>query len=162
MFKTLVALAMAVSVAAFAPSHNRAVTRKSTISMSHFSKLQTELRDKKTLVNSLQSLGHQVVVEEAATVRGYKGLTTEADIVLRQDNGHDIGFVKTEAKSFELVTDLAYWDQTTSPETFLEKLGVEYALTTIKQSAGDGGYAVEQQKNTQDGSINVVLTRWAQ
>ena len=41
------------------------------------------------------------------------------------------------------------------------ELTVQYALTSIQTTADTQGYAIEEQRNTQDGTISMVLTRWA-
>lgn len=96
---------------------------RSVLAMSHFSKIQTELKDEKTLVSALKDLKIPVIVAEgvAQTVRGYKGETVEAQMIVPQNNGKDIGFA-FNGNSYEMVSDLAFWDQEVSVDRFMQKL----------------------------------------
>jgi hypothetical protein len=161
-FRSVVFIAALLGVSAFhAPVVSRAV-RTSSPTMSHFSLVKTQLRNKKALVQSLYDLGMEVVVaEEGQTqeINGYKGLKEQAELKISQQNGHDIGF-KFNGKSYELVSDLAYWQQGYSVETFVQKLSVHYAVNTIKEVSEVGGFAVQEQVNQQDGTIAMTLSRW--
>ena len=59
--------------------------------MSHFTKIKTKLYDRATIEKSLSDLN---IEWEAGnkTVRGYQNQEQTADIVIRQNNNHDIGF----------------------------------------------------------------------
>ena len=59
--------------------------------MSHFSKIQTSLKDLELIKKSLNDLSVQWE-PEAQTVRGYKEQTTFANLVIKQNNNYDIGF----------------------------------------------------------------------
>lgn len=131
--------------------------------MSHFSCVKTELRNKKALVQSLEDLGMEVqVAAEGAKelVSGYQGQTHEAELKIAQQNGHDIGFVHN-GNSYELVSDLQFWQQDVSVDRFVEKLSVQYAVNSIKEVSNNGGFSLQQQVNEQDGTIAMTLSRWA-
>ena len=69
--------------------------------------------------------------EKEQLIEGYQGETHKVNLVIRQENNIDIGFEKTKDNSYQLVADLAFWDQPTSVDAFLDSLHKEYALTTI-------------------------------
>ena len=129
--------------------------------MSHFSTVKTELRDLTSLVDALGDMGHAPRQGELQ-VRGYRGQTVTAQLAVAQQNGSDIGFRwNAETGSYELVTDLELWQQPVPVERFLAQLNQRYALRSILAATAEEGFQVAEQTNTQDGSIELVVTRWA-
>ena len=129
--------------------------------MSHFSTVKTELRDLPALLAALGDMGHTPRQGELQ-VRGYRGQTVTAQLAVPQDNGTDIGFRwNAETGSYELVTDLELWKQPVPVERFLAQLNQRYALRSILAATAEEGFQVAEQTNAQDGSIELVVTRWA-
>lgn len=129
--------------------------------MSHFSTIKTELRDRQSLLEALEDLGHGPR-QGSLMVRGYRGQTVEAQLAVAQANGADIGFrLNSETGSYELVTDLDLWNQPVPVERFLAQLNQRYALRSILAATAEEGFQVSDQAQQQDGSIELVVTRWA-
>ncbi|MEY3463384.1 MAG: hypothetical protein RLZZ468_1162 [Cyanobacteriota bacterium] len=129
--------------------------------MSHFSTVKTELRDRDALVAALGDMGHDPSLGQQP-VRGYRGQTVTADLVVNQPNGADIGFrLNPDTGSYELVTDLELWKQPVPVERFLAQLSQRYALRSILAATAEEGFQVSEQTNHLDGSIELVVTRWA-
>ena len=129
--------------------------------MSHFSTIKTELRDRQSLLEALEDLGHGPR-QGSLMVRGYRGQTVEAQLAVAQANGADIGFrLNPETSCYELVTDLDLWDQAVPVERFLAQLNQRYALRSILAATAEEGFQVSEQAQQQDGSIELVVTRWA-
>ena len=127
--------------------------------MSHFSTVKTQLRKKAPLLKALQTLGY--VPLNQTMVRGYRGQTIEADLAVKTPNGGNIGFrFNPSNKTYELVTDLDLWKEAVPLERFVSQLTQNYALNTVLSTAAEEGFEVTQQKNNQDGSIELVVTRW--
>ena len=128
--------------------------------MSHFSTVKTELRQLEPLVQALKDLGYSPDHGERP-VRGYRGQTVTADLAVAMDNGGDLGFrLNEKTGAYELVTDLDLWKQTIPVERFLSKLTQRYALNTVLKASGIEGFQVAEQQVKQDGSIELVVTRW--
>jgi len=128
--------------------------------MSHFSTVKTQLRKKEFLKQALLDLGY-VPNEGENLVRGYRGQTVKAEMIVEMNTGADIGFRWNEgSKSYELVTDLDLWKQTIPVERFLAQVTQRYALNTVLDSTAQEGFQVSEQKNNLDGSIELVVTRW--
>jgi hypothetical protein len=128
--------------------------------MSHFSTVKTELRDRQALVEALADLGHDPEIGNLQ-VRGYRGQTVAAELAVCQGNGADIGFRFNSATgSYELVTDLDLWSQTIPVERFLAQLSQRYALRTILKATAQEGFQVSEQTDHNDGSIELVVSRW--
>ena len=147
-------------VVSFAPS-NRAFTRRSGITMSHFSTVQTQLKNKDLLVKSLKDVNANVIVaEETMPVRGYQGETVQAELAIQQENGQDIGF-RFNGQTYEMVADLQFWGQTVPVETFLEKVTQRYSVNAVLESAQEGGFSTDSfVTNSQTGTVEIELSRY--
>lgn len=128
--------------------------------MSHFSTIQTELRDREALRAALGDLGFSAG-EAEQPVRGFRGQVVSAELVVNRSEGGDFGFRLNPATgSYELVTDLDLWRQPVPVERFLAQLTQRYALHTILSATAAEGFQVSEQSQHLDGSIELVVTRW--
>jgi len=129
--------------------------------MSHFSTIKTELRDRDALVSALAAMGHAPTAGPV-TVRGYRGQHEQADLVVQPEQGGDLGFrLNPERGAYELVTDLDLWRLPVPPERFLAQLQQRYALEAILSATREEGFQVAEQTSCDDGTVEVVVTRWA-
>ncbi|MGD1903897.1 MAG: DUF1257 domain-containing protein [Geitlerinemataceae cyanobacterium] len=126
--------------------------------MSHFSHIKTKIRNLATLKSALTTLDIDWKAGPAR-VRGYRGQTLSADVVIEQSNGYDIGFAWNGA-AYELVADLQYWAQNGSVERFINKVTQQYAFSTVMQETEKQGFQVSEKDKNADGSIRLVLQRW--
>ena len=130
--------------------------------MSHFSTIKTKLRKKAHLLQALCDLGY-LPEEGQKLVRGFRGQTVKAELSVSMPKGGDIGFrLNPSTGSYELVTDLDLWSQPVPVERFLSKLSQQYALNTVLSATAAEGFEVAQQNQNNDGSIELVVTRWDQ
>jgi hypothetical protein len=127
--------------------------------MSHFSNIKTQLRDLDTLKTALSNLGMEWQ-EGPSAVRGYRGQTVSAALVIRQENDYDLGFC-WNGREYELVTDLQYWQQPLSVEGFLQKITQGYALETVLRESAQQGFQVAEQETQADGAVRLVVQRWS-
>jgi Protein of unknown function (DUF1257) len=127
--------------------------------MSHFSQIKTQIRNLPLLKSALSDIGMDWK-SGPCDVRGYQGLTQSAEVVIEQQNGYDIGFV-WNGQSYELVTDLQFWQQNGSVDRFVKQVTQRYAYNTILQEGQQQGFAVAEQQQQQDGTIRLVLQRWS-
>ncbi|WP_009545188.1 DUF1257 domain-containing protein [Crocosphaera subtropica] len=127
--------------------------------MSHFSNIKTQIRNLTSLKAALDDMGIDWK-EGPHTVRGYKGQTRTAEIVVEQNNNYDIGF-SWNGSEYELIADLQYWQQPLSVDGFLKKVTQGYALHTILDESSKQGFQVAQQQKNEDGSIRLVVQRWS-
>jgi hypothetical protein len=130
---------------------------------SHFSSIRTQFKDRKVLADALRDLGQVVEVcqEEPVAVRGHRGQTQMAEIVVKQSNGYDIGFKLNDNDEYELITDLAFWEQTVPADAFMERLSQRYATNKVLQMAGDQGFSVREQVTTEHGAVRIKLNRFS-
>lgn len=127
--------------------------------MSHFSQIKTQIRNLTSLQAALSDLSIDWK-SGPSNVRGYKGQTQSAEIVIEQENGYDIGFA-WNGEAYELVSDLQFWNQASSVDLFLSKITQRYAFHTIITEGSQKGFQVAEQQKQEDGSIRLVLQRWS-
>jgi hypothetical protein len=123
--------------------------------MSHFTTIQVQIKQGEILHQVLQELGYQV--EYNTYVRGYMGDSTQAEYVIRQDNGYDLGF-RQEGENYELVAD--FWGAKINEQDFINSITQKYAHKTLMISLQTEGFNVEEEEVLQDGTVRVVVGRW--
>lgn len=127
--------------------------------MSHFSQIKTQIRNLTSLQSALSDLGMNWK-SGPREVRGYRGQTQAAEVVIEQNNGYDVGFA-WNGHEYELVADLQFWNLDNSVDRFLSKVTQRYAYHTIVNESADKGFQVAEQQKNEDGSIRLVLQRWS-
>ena len=127
--------------------------------MSHFTKIKTKLYDLNTLKKSLSDLKLEWTAENHV-IKGYKGQMHQAEVVIKQKNNYDFGF-RWNGVEYELVADLMFWAQPYSVDKFLNQLNQRYAYNTILQVSEKQNFQFTQVENAQDGSIRLLLRRYA-
>ena len=128
--------------------------------MSHFSTIKTQLKESKPLIKALDQLGY-VINQEKKYVKGYKGQFTAVDISMDLPGNTKVGFKwDNNSNSYELVTDLDLWRSDIPVERFISKVTQMYAYQTILSKTEQDGYQIVEQKSKNDGSIELVLTKW--
>ena len=128
--------------------------------MSHFSTIKTQLKEAEPLIKALNNLGYSINQEEKF-VKGYKGKFTAVDISINLPGETKVGFKwNSNSNAYELVTDLELWHFEIPVERFISKVTQMYAYHTIISKTEEDGYQIVEQKNKNDGSIELVLTKW--
>ncbi|BAC91746.1 DUF1257 domain-containing protein [Gloeobacter violaceus] len=124
--------------------------------MSHFTTVRLELKNRAVLKATLEQLGFTVALD--AAVRGYKGETTRADLVVRRPGGYDIGFRRV-GDHLEMVAD--FWGVGSSAERLLAPIRQRYARNVLIETAAAQGFTVESEQVGEAGEVRVVIARWA-
>ena len=128
--------------------------------MSHFSTIKTQLRESEPLIKALNNLGY-IINQEENFVKGYRGKFTAVDISMNLPGETKVGFKwDNNSNAYELVTDLDLWKFELPVERFISKVTQMYAYQTIISKTKEDGYQIVEQKNKNDGSIELVLTKW--
>ena len=128
--------------------------------MSHFSTIKTQLKEVKPLITALNQLGYEIN-QEKKFVKGYKGQFTAVDLSMDLPGNTKVGFKwNNNSNAYELVTDLDLWNFDIPVERFISKVTQMYAYNTIISKTRDDGYQLVEKKNQNDGSIELVLTKW--
>jgi hypothetical protein len=128
--------------------------------MSHFSTIKTQLKEAEPLIKALDNLGY-IINKEEKFVKGYRGKFTAVDISMNLPGDTEVGFKwDNNSSTYELVTDLDLWKFELPVERFISKVTQMYAYQTIISKTKEDGYQIVEQKNQNDGSIELVLTKW--
>ena len=128
--------------------------------MSHFSTIKTQLKEAEPLIQALNNLGY-LINQEEKFVKGYRGKFTAVDISMNLPGETKVGFKwDNNSNAYELVTDLDLWKFEIPVERFISKVTQMYAYETIISKTKEDGYQIVEQKNQNDGSIELVLTKW--
>ena len=128
--------------------------------MSHFSTIKTQLKDSEPLIKALNNLGY-ITNQGEKFIKGYKGKFTAVDISMNLPGDTQVGFKwENNSNAYELVTDLDLWKFELPVERFISKVTQMYAYETIISKTKEDGYQIVEQKNQNDGSIELVLTKW--
>ena len=128
--------------------------------MSHFSTIKTPLTEVEPWIKALNQFGYSINQEEKF-VKGYKGQFIAVDISMNLPGDTQVGCKwDKNSNSYELVTDLDLWKFEIPVERFISKVTQMYAYQTIISKTQEDGYQIVEQKNKNDGSIELVLTKW--
>ncbi len=123
--------------------------------MSHFTTIKIQIKNSEILQEVLQELGYQV--EQNAIVRGYRGNTTQAEYVIKQNNGYDLGF-RRSGDIYEIVAD--FWGAKINQKEFVNNISQKYAHKTLINSVNEQGFDVEEEEVLEDGTVRVVVGKW--
>ncbi len=123
--------------------------------MSHFTTIKVQIKQGEVLLDVLQELGYQV--EQNTQVRGYMGDTINAEYVIKQSNGYDLGFRKN-GEGYELVAD--FWGAEINQQEFINNISQKYAHKTLMETIQTEGFNVEEEEVLADGTVRVIVGRW--
>jgi hypothetical protein len=104
---------------------------------------------------ALLDLGYSVT---DGKVRGYGKQEIEADLVVRIDSNYDVGF-RRDGSSVTMVAD--FWGLKINRDEFLAKVSQRYAYLVVTSQATQQGWQVVGEESQPDGSIKLVVQRWA-
>jgi hypothetical protein len=123
--------------------------------MSHFTTIKVQIKQGEVLLQVLKELGYQV--EQNTQVRGYMGDKTNAEYVIKQSNGYDLGFRKN-GEGYELVAD--FWGAKINQQEFINNISQKYAHKTLMETIQTEGFNVEEEEVLADGTVRVLVGRW--
>ncbi|MBS9389745.1 MAG: DUF1257 domain-containing protein [Dolichospermum sp. WA123] len=123
--------------------------------MSHFTTIKVQIKQGEVLLDVLQELGYQV--EQNTQVRGYRGDKTNAEYVIRQSNGYDLGF-RQNGEGYELVAD--FWGAEINQQEFINNISQKYAHKTLMETIQTEGFNVEEEEVLADGTVRVIVGKW--
>merc|ERR1740130_1483777 len=92
--------------------------------------------------------------------RGYRGETIMADIVIPQQNNYDVAF-RSNGESYELVTDLQFWQQNMPVDAFMEKVNQRYAINNLIDTSSEDGFNVDNVLTARDGPAPLEMSRYS-
>jgi hypothetical protein len=129
--------------------------------MSHFTRIETQIKDQQALAAALESLKLRHALD--AVVRGYRGQTTRAELVAQPGGDYDIGFVRESADTaFAIVAD--WWGvEQHSPwrqADFIKTVTQRYAYHKVLHEVQRQGFQVVNETATPEQGIKLTVRRW--
>ena len=127
--------------------------------MSHFTRVQTVIRDQSLLEEALRQLNYQFQSGESVLVRGYQGNQESAQVVIDTGSDYDIGFQRQADQSFAVCTD--WWGVRNKTklrqESFLQEVNRTYAHLAVKRQVLEQGLIIEEENILPNGEIELVV-----
>jgi hypothetical protein len=127
--------------------------------MSHFTRVQTLIRDQVILEDTLRQMHQRFQVGERLPIRGYQGNTEYGQVVIDTGSRYDIGFQRQPDETFNLCTD--WWGvQGNTPirqESFTQELNRTYAHLTVRKQVLEQGFIIEEERVLESGEIEVLV-----
>jgi hypothetical protein len=136
--------------------------------MSHFTRIKTQLKEKRFLRPALDDLvqvyGYEVVegtVHNPVMVRGYGGQQTPCEIKVDLHNrGYDIGFEKQQ-EQYAMVAD--WWSGGAlagfNREQFQQRVEQRYAYHAVMEQVEQQDFSVTAEETLEDGAIRICVRR---
>lgn len=126
--------------------------------MSHFSRIKTQMVDKKFVLAAIKDLGFEYE-EGEQQVAGFGGMKQPVDIRIKLKLSYDVGLRK-RGNGYEIVAD---WMGVRgfSQETFTQRLMQRYAYHATREKLEQQGFAMVEEEQEATGQIRIVLRRMA-
>jgi xanthine dehydrogenase molybdopterin-binding subunit B len=108
--------------------------------MSHFTRIKTQIVEKKYLTRALQDLNY-TYEEGDVEIRGFGGNRTAVEIKIQTSNhGYDIGFRKS-GDAYEVIADW-YGIRDTNQTQFVQKVSQRYVYHATKEKLEEQGFSL--------------------
>ncbi len=130
--------------------------------MSHFTKVETKIKDLVCLKKALTDLGYTFTEgEQGVVVKGYMGQTETAELSIHASSKYDVG-VKATASGYEFVSD--WWGVETTrgvtQEEFVRTVTQRYAYHKVLSEVAKRGYTIETDEVSEDQTISITVRKW--
>lgn len=133
--------------------------------MSHFTAVQTKIKDLVALKRALKDLNLQFSEAkqgEQVFVKGYQGQTTEAVMSIHISKSYDIGVKVDDQGNVNFVSD--WWGVETTrgwaEEEFLKKVTRRYSYHKVMQEVEKRGYTLETEEVKEDETVQIRVRTW--
>lgn len=122
--------------------------------MSHFTSIQTQIRDLDALAEACKELGVELV--RGGEARGYAGQTRKGEAIIKLKGPYDIALNRQEDGNYALTTD--WWNGHVEKEvgTNFSKLIQLYGVHKAMREAKKKGYLTSR-KTLPNGSIKLTI-----
>ncbi len=133
--------------------------------MSHFTTVETKIKDLLALKRALKDLNIQFTEakqEDQVFVKGYQGQTTGALMSIHVSKSYDIGVKVDDKGNVQFVSD--WWGVETtkgwSEEEFVKKVTRRYSYHKVMQEVEDRGYTLETEEVKEDETVQIRVRTW--
>jgi hypothetical protein len=130
--------------------------------MSHFTAVQTKMKDLNCILLALKDLGYQYTEnEQGVEVRGYRNQLDKARVAVKVSGKYDVG-IKQTTTGFELVAD--WWGVETTrgvtEQEFVNQLQQRYAYHKVVKEVKKRGFTLETEEIKNDNTLQLTVRRW--
>jgi hypothetical protein len=124
--------------------------------VSHFTRIRTQMVERKYLLLALESLGYSCETDNVE-IHGFGGQRQPVEMKISTASpGYDIGF-RRSGEAYEIVAD--WWGiRDLSRAEFLQKVTQRYAYHATRAELEDQGFALVEEE-TEGDRIHLVLRR---
>lgn len=121
--------------------------------MSHFTTIQTQIRDLDALADACRELGLELTT---GTARGFNGNTRTGEAIIKLNGPYDIAVNKATGDTYGLTTD--WWNGHVEKEVGKDygRLLQLYGVYKASREARKRGYTVRRQ-SLKDGTIKLAI-----
>jgi hypothetical protein len=126
--------------------------------MSHFSRIQTQLKEEGFTLKAIADLGFPYELGEQQVI-GFGGQKSPVDIRIKIKNSYDIGLRK-KGEVYEIVADW-FGVRGINREDFTHRLMQRYAYHATRAKLEQQGFDMVEEKVEETGQIRIVLRRMA-
>lgn len=126
--------------------------------MSHFTHLKTRFQNLFYLKKALNEL-NITYREEKKILNDFKPGCYNINIIIPQSNNYDVEF-SWNGQEYELISDMAFWEQAYSFRSFIDKVSQEYASELIIGESQKIGFQPIKYQRNEDGSNTLILERY--
>ena len=129
--------------------------------MSHFSTIKTKIKEKPILLEALELLQYDVKENQDLVITNPDHAEDHPVVRAEVAITNDIGFRwNAETETYDLYSDNVTWDLDVPVNRFLDKVTQQYARMTIHSAVKEQGFAVAEEWEMDDNSIELTVTRW--
>ena len=127
--------------------------------MSHFTRVQTVIRDSVLLQDALRQLHYRFQAGERVPIRGYQNNTDYGQVVIDTGSKYDIGFQRQADETYAVCTD--WWgvqgNTKLREQSFLQEVNRTYAHLAVKRQVLRDGLIIEEERVLDNGEIELLV-----
>lgn len=123
-----------------------------------------EFRCLATLIKSIIDLGIEYKkLSTPVPIKTSDGKIHNVDIVLKDENGKDIGFEKTKSGDYKIIADCSGLNksQLKKQQDFIKSIRQKYAYNTVVEKLKKEGYVIAEEEKIQNNTIRLVARKWS-
>jgi len=120
-----------------------------------------ELRTLGILIKSIVDLG--IEYRQLSSMRTADGKIHNVDLAIKDENGKDIGFEKSEQGNYRIIADSAGLNsaQLKKQQEFIKKIRQKYAYNKVVDELKKQGYIIAEEEKVQNNTIRLVARKWS-
>ncbi len=129
--------------------------------MSHFTKINTKIKERPYLIEALELLGHDVQENQELVITNPSHAENHPVVHAEVAISNDVGFRwNEETKTYDLYSDHDTWNNNVPVKRFVDKVTQQYARVAVYDTVKEMGFQVQEEWEMDDNSIEITATRW--